>query len=248
MRRLLYLLAFAFICCSFAPVCPIHPQPLRKLIKGCQVIIEGTVLEVTALDPAQYPREVKHRSHRARIAVTSWLQGQPAGDTLDVFCNPDMICPLPDRYPLKASVLAFLDRVPQGSGYYTHGLSHGVKVLSQEARQAYQDRIKEMQAILKLDNALQKEPTINWLVKCAQTPSTRLEGTYELTPGTYFPAQPGSGQDDIKIYGLNKEQKALLFDALIKAGNITYSELGLIDLVWGYDNDQLVKLMGRYIR
>lgn len=247
--RLLILAFIAFLFCSYTLVCPTLPQPLRKLVKNCQVIIEGTVLRTAALDAAENPREIKHWSHKASIVVINLLQGKTASDTIEVFFNPDMICPLPDRYPEKAHVLAFLDPAPQGNGFYTHGLSYGVKILPQEGMEVYKDRIKELQAIIKPDNAsAQKEQTVDWLVKCALNSYTRLEGTYELSPGTYFLASGGSGNDEIKIYGLNDQQKTLLFEVLLKIDKLTYSELGLIDLTWNHDNDQLVKLMNRYIR
>jgi hypothetical protein len=248
MRFLLLVLALA-VCYSFTPPCPTNPQPLRKLVKGSQVIIEGLVLKTAPLDPDKDSEAAKHWSHKVSIQVITVLQGKAAADTIEVFYSPDMVCPIPDRYIAQTRIIAFLDRVPKTNGFYTHALSYGVKALAQPGLEVYKQRIREMQGILQQGNEMvQKEQTINWLVKCAQDPATRLEGTYELTPGTYFQSTPGAGQDDIKVYNLKQEQKASLFQVLIKTDTLTYSELGLIDLVWNYDNDQLVKLMSRQIR
>lgn len=207
---------------------PIDPRPLRKLIMESEYIIVGHVLDVKQV------RQKKNSFGPSAIAVISVrevLKGTIKETTIEVPFNGNFICPAPDRYYKEADVIAFLDK--DDGKYSTHALSYGAKTLTLSDIEVYKDRILEMQKILAIADTDQKFlETIEWLVKCAEHPATRWEGTYELTPESDFMSYYAQSELPPFKYLLTTEQKERLKISLLTTSDHEYADMGLVDLVY----------------
>lgn len=235
MRKLLFILLI-FSCNSiFATIYPITPRPLRKLVIESDVVIVGNVLSVY---DKKYEGKKKKRTYYpsykvAKILVIEVLQGKVTSDTLEIFFEPNMICPSPAMYYEKTSVIAFLDKNKNG-GYSTHALSYGSKTLDSMGISIYKKRISEIQNIIKINDSIsQRTETIEWFVKCAENEITSWEGVYELSGIKEFSHEP---DNKFKVL-LNDDQKARLKKAYISSTKSTYYDFNLSDLI--YDDNKL---------
>lgn len=76
-------------------------------------------------------------------------------------------------------VLLFLTKNEEGPGQRLTDYSDGLKILSAEDMSVYEARIKELGPILAAEKP-NPDKIVDWLVRCAEDPATRWEGTYEL--------------------------------------------------------------------
>ena len=207
---------------------PIDPRPLRKLIMESEFIIVGHVLEIQTVESK---KEQDYSSVIARIRIMEVLQGAISESVIDVPFNPYFICPAPARYEAGTDVLVFLNK--KKGTYYTHALSYGAKTLSPEYLEVYRDRIREMQDIMTITDGYRKFfETVEWLVKCAENPATRWEGTFELSPESDFMSFYASSELPPFQSMLSAEQRARLKKALFDTSLPGYADMGLIDLVY----------------
>lgn len=253
MRSLLMLLVIGATLCSFNMPYPIPARPLRMLIMESQVIIEGEVIgEHILMEKDKKGREYEG-AHIAVIRVKNLLQGKLDTDTVQVFFEPNMICPAPASYSVNTAVITFLDKRPDGQGYYTHALSYGVKQLPREGLDIYKKRIREMQAIMQLkDTVQQRNKIMDWLVACAENKFTRWEGIYELSGGSSFSrmeliTQEKEVRDPLTDRSLNKQQKKTLFN-LISKDTVRSEDFPLIDLVIADYKEPILQLMVHTIK
>ncbi len=169
---------------------PIAPRPLRLLVKESQHIIVGYVTNVQdgfirsdKIENGKLISSTGFGPEMATIKVLENLQGVITADSIKVESYVNMICPEPARYQKQTWVIAFLDKDEDGR-YSTHALSCGLKTLNQQDIAIYKKRIREMQQILTInDEEIQFTETIEWLVKCTESETTRLEGFAELNSG-----------------------------------------------------------------
>jgi hypothetical protein len=217
---------------------PITPRPLRKLVLESEFIVYADVIKIETIESDDNWNDTK-----AVMVIREILQGKMKKDTIDVFFTPGMICPSPARYEKGTTVLAFLDK--QKKGYSTHALSYGSKTVDSIAFEVYKNRINEMQNILTLKSESEKnEKIINWLISCAVNPSTRWEGIYELSPQSDFMSYYDQDKKTfVRKYELNENQKIRLRKAFFEIKNLSYSDMGLIDLIVKKNDTELINFL-----
>ncbi len=224
---------------------PITPRPLRKLIIESQYIVYARVIDVDAVTD-QNPLT----DHKAILVVEQLYQGDKLNDTLDVYFNSAMTCPMPAVYEKGTMVLAFLDRVKDKNQYQTHALSYGSKKMTWDAISAYKERIIEMQQINNLTDVVEKNTkTIDWLVRCATNPDTRWEGVYELSPESGFLWHYDRGKDTlVSIQKLSDEQQAALRKSALEIKSFSYADMELIDLVEERNDTELLHFLTDHLK
>jgi hypothetical protein len=207
---------------------PIEPRPLRKLVGESEYIIIGHVIEIEELKRSDKSFD---GNTIARIRIQDVLKGTIKDQIIEVLYNPNYICPAPATYYPNTDVLVFLDR-SKGS-WHTHALSYGAKTLPAAELAAYRTRIIEIQNILAIaDTYTQFFETVEWLVKCAEHPATRWEGTYELSPESDFMSFYARSEFKPFQSMLSEDQRQRLKAALFSSGESEHVDLGLIDLVY----------------
>lgn len=205
---------------------PISPQPLRKLVMESPFIIVGQVKEIKIVKSGEDPPLVLHR---AVIYPLEVLQGDLEAEKIEVTFIPGMVCPAPPVYIANTTVLAFLEKKPDG--YHTPALSYGAKTLNEPALEVYEARIKEMQTILQLeDEKEQRAATVEWLVKCVEEKATRWEGAYELMPESDFMSFYDRELPDSYALELTPAQRERLKKVLLEDDYLDYEDFGLVDL------------------
>lgn len=241
MKGLLTIFFISFCFYANSTTYPISPRPLRKLVMESKHIIVGRVVKIEETQ-LKKKKEVYDTRTTAVILVKENLQGFVKEDTIRVDFRPNMICPAPAMYFPNTDVLAFLD-IENGK-YSTHALSYGSKTLEISDLNIYRQRISEIQVILKNTNEVAKlKETIDWFVKCAENDVTRWEGTFELSPESDFMSfYSREKSTDYQIL-LSPDQKQRLKVALIKSASISYVDLGLVDLVYLGNEDEVDGLM-----
>lgn len=169
----------------------------------------------------------------ADLYITEVLKGKPGSEHIRVTYEAGMICPAPPYYPDKHTVIAFLMKDDTATTFYTYGLSYGTKVMPNEAEtELYRKRIIEYLAILKeTHGAKRAEATLEWLVTCAEYPTTRWEGAYELSRSGHFMAYYDRSKDK-KLYNkLNTKQITRLDSVFFASDTLGYNELCLVDII-----------------
>jgi hypothetical protein len=176
----------ALMLCARCLAYPIEPVGLRELVLRSDLIVLA-VVEPVPPPPKSDPNVIRlrflnDRESPARLRATSVLKGAAPNGLIEVHFEANMICPSPPRFPEGKKVLAFLRGAADGKGYNTVGLSYGAKEVSEAEATAYSERISDW---LTLDRQhASKIPTnavVEWLVKCAENPLTKWEGTHELS-------------------------------------------------------------------
>lgn len=241
-KLLLTILLIGIVYNTFAY--PIEPRPLRKLVIESEYIVYADVIRIEKTKTKKkFSNTVK-----AILAIKETLQGEIKADTIAVNFRPNMICPAPANYIKGTTVLAFLDKTE--SGYKTHALSYGSRIVSATTFETFKSRIKEMQNISELKNeAIKAEKTIDWLVTCATNSDTRWEGVYELSPESDFMSYYDKEQEAfIRNHELNDNQKSRLREVLFTTQKLNYSDLGLIDLVVKKDDIELINFLKEQLK
>jgi hypothetical protein len=224
---------------SMAYSYPISPRPLRLLIEESELIVWAHVTDIrTTMVKGKYTFD----NTVAVLAIQQVLQGKLAATEIEVPYPAGLICPAPPRFEKNSDVLVFLDH--DKKRYSVHALSYGVKQLTNEELIIYKARIGEMQQIIKLENTDQKFMSITeWLVKCSEEKATRYEGVYELSRGSDFMSYYDRNEPQPFQHALTNEQRARLKNALLATEELSYTELGLIDLVYASDGERICKFI-----
>lgn len=238
MKKLLPFLFLLTVCIAYASPYPISPRPLRLLVAESEHILFGHVVKIEKTDLIREKKVYDVRT-TAVIAIKERLQGNVKEDTIRINFRPNMICPASDMYYENLDVLAFLDGT--NGKYSTHALSYGSKTLIQpEDYSIYKQRIVEMQLILKnTDKITQLKQTIEWLVKCAENDITRWEGTYELSPQSDFMSEYSKEKFANYQMLLSEAQKKRLKEVFLNSAGQPYLDLGLADLVYSGNEDEI---------
>ncbi|NNT72411.1 hypothetical protein HKT18_09315 [Flavobacterium sp. IMCC34852] len=241
MKKLFFIICLFWFYAANAITYPISPRPLRMLVSESKHIIVGHVIKVEKIT-RKINRKQSDTDTFAYIVVNERLQGSIKDDTIKIEFEPGMICPASDMYYENTDVLAFLDE--ENGKYATHALSYGSKTLDKEGIAIYKERIQEIQSILKVDNTIEQlKQTVEWLVKCAENHYTQWEGTFELSPDSHFMSfYSRSKAPDFELL-LSNDQKERLKTALIKSADQSYLDLGLVDLVYEGNENEIDALM-----
>lgn len=216
---------------------PISPRPLRLLIEESKLIVWAHVRQIKEVS-----EEGQHGfgSTLAVLTIHEVLQGRLNVIEIEVPYSANMICPAPPHFTERTDVLVFLNH--KKGKYFVHALSYGVKELKPEEMIVYKARIREMQQIMRIVDRDEKFlSTTEWLVKCAEEPTTRHEGTYELSRESDFMSYYDRNEGQPFRYALNDEQRLRLKNALLNSRALLYADLGLIDLVYNLDAERVCK-------
>jgi hypothetical protein len=151
--------------------------PLRELYNQSEHIVVARVGKSSKVETEGEARLIK-----TRLQVSSTLKGSSRERVVDVYHwvygEEDEI------YTSGANLLLFLKPREGGKEAAKHGYEvvdtqRGVKKLSEADLQVYLQRIDELATILSKEKPDPAE-IAEWLVRCAEDPATRWEGTYEL--------------------------------------------------------------------
>ncbi len=240
MKRVIIVILLLFSTFDLALAYPISPRPLRKLIMESEYIL---IAHVT--DLRQEKKGRKKNSWIRDIAVLSVsevLKGSYSESIIEIPFASGFICPAPPHFEKDTDVLVFLNK--EENTYHVHALSYGVKTLSKADLAVYKSRINEMMEILKIeDKETQFLETVDWLVRCAEEPATRHEGTYELSRESDFMSFYDRSEDEPFEFMLNDEQVARLEAALLASSPAEPADLGLVDLVYHRQPEKVYTLM-----
>lgn len=221
-----------------AALYPINPRPLRKLVLESEIVLTGYVKDIIKTTK----KKDSFASVAAVITVYDVLQGVVVEKEIVVPYLAGLICPAPPHYAKGTHVVVFLNR--EKGEYRTHALSYGVKTLEPAGVEVYKSRILELQTILKIkDKDEQFLQTTDWLVRCAENSVTRYEGVYELSPQSDFMSFYDREELGSYQYLLTTEQKNRLKTALILETAADYHDFGLIDLVYGGNEQEIFSFM-----
>lgn len=239
MKTRLFLLIFLVVVQGYVQAYPISPRPLRLLVEESELIVWAHVHDIRAC--TEKGKNVFENTV-AVLTIYEVLQGTVKASEIEVPYPVGLICPAPPRFEKGTDVLVFLDQ-KKGS-YSVHALSYGVKEMKAEEMGIYKARIAEMQEIMRIEDPDTKFlNTTEWLVKCAEDLATRHEGTYELSRGSDFMSYYDRNVGQPFQYALNDEQRLRLKKALLSTCELSYSDLGLIDLVYSTDAEAICKFM-----
>ncbi len=224
---------------------PITPRPLRKMISESEYIIIAFVRKVTGPEIRQGKKgmEVDFDSPTiAELRIIDVLKGRIRDSVILVPYEANWICPAPPHFEEQSHALVFLDKTK--GEFDVHALSYGVKTMSLEELQVYKARIKEMQDILLFNDKDDKFfATTEWLVRCAENPATRHEGTYELSRKSDFMSFYDDSEKEPFQFNLSRSQKIRLKDALLSSSKPSFADMGLIDLVYEMDPEAVYNHM-----
>lgn len=236
---------------------PIEPVPLRILIEQSDLIVFAKVEP-----PRAPPRKATNNQKEvtislsglyedylgkspARLRPLSLLKGTPPPGLIEVHFNPNMVCPMPPRFPANSNVMAFLVTHAASNGFRTVGLHYGAKLLSDQDASAYARLIKEyLQILPERDRNKRSLQTTEWLVQCVEDPVTRYEGVMELVDRT------GMLRQEIKSQFaplLSVSQITRLSNTLFSAELPTNGSLNLTPLFKNSAKPQLAALYIRYL-
>ncbi len=239
MKTRLFLLILLVVVQWYVQAYPISPRPLRMLIEESELIVWAHVRDIRART-----EKGKNGFENTVAALTIYevLQGTVKASEIEVPYPAGLICPAPPHFEKDTDVLVFLDQ-KKGS-YSVHALSYGVKEMKAEEMAIYKTRIAEMQQIMRIEDPDTKfVNTTEWLVTCAEERVTRHEGTYELSRGSDFMSYYDQNEGQPFQYALTDEQRLRLKKALLSTRELSYSDLGLIDLVYSTDAEAICKFM-----
>jgi hypothetical protein len=265
MRTLILISLLVFVCvCLIAETSayPIAPRTLRRLTNDSELIVVARVDNVTPLRNAGDGSDWD--TALARLEVISVVKGKVHNHYLSVPYPADLACPAPPHYEVGDTVLAFLTPSEFGSYYITAGLSYGSKSLNRDEIDIYSARIRELVEIEKQTNTdTRLQQLVEWMVLCAEHPTTRWEGAYDLLDSHRLKMMeeklgkklvaiaPGHYVVENKLYGvvqkertidfsamLSLDQKRRLMNSLYNANSISAGGFELIELVeiWGDEN------------
>jgi hypothetical protein len=237
------------------------------LINESELIVSASVEKITLIKS-----EDSFGEGIARLNILSVVKGAEGSQSVDVYYGPNIVCPAPPRYEEGATVLAFLARRRRGPGYITVGLSYGAKSLSNREIEVYSARIRELIEIEKqTDPNTRQGLLVEWLVRCAEEPTTRWEGAFDLHNSHEMKMIEKENEND-KAQGdqegavneneaeerkeeivdlttlLTEDQKRRLTAALYRASSLSNGGMDLIELVELWGDDNLVPFMWSYLK
>lgn len=163
------------------------PQPLRQLYVTSAGIVIARVgkSEVLASETSDGEEGESGVSRlKTALLVSRTLKGdhQPV-----VYVNHSVYADNKDKLSSAASdedLLVFLERVDGVDGYYVD-MNYGLKTLPESDLKIYVSRIEELSSIMSVPNPRDAD-IVEWLVRCAEEPATRWEGTYDLAMSQYM--------------------------------------------------------------
>jgi len=147
-----------------------------------------------------------------------------------VYYEPLVFCPPSAYFPEGKTVLSFLKRAPEGY-YRPFAWSYSTKTPTEEGMRLYEDRMAEL-ARMK-EGQLKSIPdadVLEWLVKCAEHPATRMEAIYEFRGSPDYPASDEKAPP-IRFDTLTKRQGERLVKAFLDSKELDSPEASLAEFL-----------------
>ena len=232
-------------------------QPLRTLYRESDRVV---VAEVGKSTDAEQKGQIKTRlnifqtikgdGHKSAIALYHWSYNR-------------------DRLIEGQTVLVFMQRRGDVGASDRYDLLYGdtsAKHLSPADLQTYLQRIQELKEIAGKSDAAPSD-IVEWLVRCAEDPVTRREGTFELNasarweqyervlaereaaaPGDLLSSLRRRARQELLFALLTSEQKERLVNALLKSENLAVNgDFELIELVRRFYDPRLLPFLLSYL-
>jgi hypothetical protein len=249
------------------------PQTLRALYRQSENIVVARIGK-----PVQARKKSNDNLMKTALEITSTIKGGGKKTTIYVYHYGWGEDPkFPGGFTNGDTVLAFLKERNDGDGYEVIDTSSGVKKLSEADLSIYLQRIEELAAIppkAKPDMAA----IVEWLVRCAEQPATRWEGTYELATSVGQVGNDANDADEVSVEAvepdsksgqqadepaatcnkagsdsnfaarLTDQQKGRLKAALFNTAEMKESDLQLVELVKSWKDEQLVPYLVSQLR
>ena len=233
-------IAIAILCSLpnqlLASTCPPPPTPLRQLVNHSETIVIGQVRSV------QEFTEEFYNGMKVTLDVEQVIQGKLKTETIDVYMDI-WSTSYKEQDGLDGSrLMAFINPSEEfQSVYFPTSYQNGYKFLNDSAMKTYQRRIKELQAINALNNEKRREElTVDWLIRCAENPDTRWEGSSELAPfSNYMNVFDEEKNEFIKKIQLSDSQKLRIENIILNSSDLSYIEMELIDAISGWNNTKI---------
>ncbi|HKG23012.1 MAG TPA: carboxypeptidase-like regulatory domain-containing protein, partial [Blastocatellia bacterium] len=154
------------------------PEPLRELYFDSELIVVASVGKSVTAEEMEYGAMKK-----TALQITSTVKGKSGKRVVYVYHWESK--DVESQFTEGESLLLFLNRreAERGKrasdGYRIKDESYGLKKLSAPDLSVYLQRMKELDAMSR-DAKDNPAEVVDWLVRCAEDPATRWEGSYEL--------------------------------------------------------------------
>lgn len=242
----------------------IRAQPLRTLYIESDRVVVAEVGKSTNAE-----REGSSRLLRTSLSVTQTIKGDGHKPAIDVYHWAYGR----GRGPLTEgeTVLAFLQRKEDAradnGGYELIYGATSVRHISSADLATYLQRLEELKAIIKKPDH-DPNDIVEWLVRCAEDPLTRRDGTFELnmsawrelyekeeadrraTAGEPLASPRKSPRDEEPIFAalLTSDQKRRLMTALLESEELGDDDFELIELATRWNDPRLLPFLISYLR
>jgi hypothetical protein len=205
---------------------PIPPRPLRQLVRESELIVVAK-----AGATVEFPKDEKHGFRwKVSLTIDRIVKGK-CDKQITVLYQPNLACPAPAEFPEGKVVLAFLAWSDPAQAYYVPGLSYGTKVVDVAGLELYLLRIDDLS---KIPAEKADEPacdaTVDWLVRCIESPVTRWEGAYEFTRSSFRLARQGD-PEPIPLRRLKKDQWTRILDAFTQPHPFESGDVHVLQMV-----------------
>lgn len=211
---------------THASNCPL-PTTLRELVKQSEQIVVARILSI------EEEKENLWANHTTQMEVVEIINGHLDVTNFSIGISGSVTSRLSDSETYGQLAMVFLKPAWKGDGFHAYPYSEGFKLLDEEGMTTYRQRVKEMQAILQLqDEKRRNELTVDWLIKCVKNPVTRWEGVQDLSPySSFMSSYDPDKQEMVRNIELTTAQKKELRTMVFSIDQIQHDDTGIIDLV-----------------
>ena len=200
---------------------PIPPQTLWEVAKAADLVVLAEVSRVTDNPACKKRDDCFLDGSIAWLEVReTWKGAAPVGP-LQVFFEPNMICPAPPRYVRGETVVAFLGRHPEKEGWTTVSLSYGSRPASGSALDDLR-QLTQSALALQAQGRIAPEKLLEWSVEAASHLATRWDGLYLLRAAadrmhSYYDTERQDETAEIDRAPLSQEQLRRIARAFVVA-------------------------------
>jgi len=200
---------------------PIPPQPLRKIYREADLV--ATVI------PGATVRGVSGAF--VDVKVLKCFKGKADQESIRVFYEPLVLCPPSASFPKGNTVLAFLTRGRDGL-FIPFACSYSTKLISEASLRAYEGRMAELARMKESQlKAIPDAEVLEWLIKCAEHPATRMEAIYEFQGSPDYPPPLDEIAEPIRFDSLTEGQRGRLVKALLDSKELGSPEASLAEFL-----------------
>jgi carboxypeptidase family protein len=235
-------------------------QPLRILYLNSDRVVVAQVGKSAA-----HANEGSSRLIKTSLIVSRTIKGDGHKPAVDVY---EWVYGEKGRLTEGETVLVFLRRGDDAGGnntsdgYTLDSSAESVKHLSASGLETYLQRLDELKAITANSESTSAD-IVEWMVRCAEDPSTRHEGAFELNASAWreqwqkeeaaednSPAPTRkSPRDEEPMFAalLTSDQKQRLMNALLESEELGGGDFQLIELAGRWNDPRLLPFLISYL-